>query len=488
MSEFSERCKQLLSESGSNVYQIAKRSSLDRTSIQRMITGKRLPSLQFVKDFCSYLRISPIEKSELLELYEMEKLGKPVYFNRWYIKNLIETLSLTEDNQTFIETNMSGYSHLYEYNLNSLVNFSDSAVLPYTESTILTILKLELQNNKKPEILLNVPASYLFLFQSLQRIFIDSSPETHISHLITLNKNPGSSSHPSKNLETLGLILPTARVLSGKYYPYYIYSSLTPSDEKLLIMPYYIVTSRHLLIISSDFKTVSIHTASSIVEKYRSEFQRILSMAEPLIKYTTQSFEIISLLKRAYGTLGKPSHTLEYHPCYFYMNSSFQLPESLIKSLSISSDFITAFREMYAALEPSSITSKNFFSHEGLEMFCSSGKCLGQYSNMQEGYSPTERKLMLSQYYHRNQQNEFHGHMLKSSFKTPIYLNIELHNEHCLHLFSLREDFKFSFIEIEESSICDSFYDFFEALPESELVYNKEETCKILSEYIDNIK
>jgi hypothetical protein len=37
MSEFSEYCRHLLANSGSNVYQIANHSSLDRTSIQRMI-------------------------------------------------------------------------------------------------------------------------------------------------------------------------------------------------------------------------------------------------------------------------------------------------------------------------------------------------------------------------------------------------------------------------------------------------------------------
>ena len=37
MSEFSERCRQLLINSGSNVYQMAKHSSLDKTSIQRMV-------------------------------------------------------------------------------------------------------------------------------------------------------------------------------------------------------------------------------------------------------------------------------------------------------------------------------------------------------------------------------------------------------------------------------------------------------------------
>ena len=76
MSEFSEKCREILLATGTNVYQLSQMSGLDRTSLQRMITGKRLPRLSFVREFCSYLRIDSDEKKELLELYEAERIGK----------------------------------------------------------------------------------------------------------------------------------------------------------------------------------------------------------------------------------------------------------------------------------------------------------------------------------------------------------------------------------------------------------------------------
>ena len=57
MSKFSEKCKQLLSENGSNVYRISKSASLERTALQRMVTGKRLPSQDIVKSFCQALLV-----------------------------------------------------------------------------------------------------------------------------------------------------------------------------------------------------------------------------------------------------------------------------------------------------------------------------------------------------------------------------------------------------------------------------------------------
>ena len=190
MSEFSERCRQLLINSGSNVYQMAKHSSLDKTSIQRMVTGKRLPSLDFVKDFCSYLRISPIEKKELLELYEIEKVGKSEYMSRCYIKSLIESLSfLDEENKKNIS-----FSETLDY-------YEPFSPVPNVENKILSILQSELKNNNKPEILFNLPTSYRYIFFILKGLFADFKGEASVKHLITLNKNPLNTVYPCQNLE-----------------------------------------------------------------------------------------------------------------------------------------------------------------------------------------------------------------------------------------------------------------------------------------------
>ena len=70
MSKFSEKCKELLIENGYNVYRLSQAASLERTTLQRMVTGKRLPGPEFVEHFCQALRISLPEKKEIMELYK----------------------------------------------------------------------------------------------------------------------------------------------------------------------------------------------------------------------------------------------------------------------------------------------------------------------------------------------------------------------------------------------------------------------------------
>ena len=63
MSDFSNKCREYLKDTGENVYQLSASSGLDRTSLQRMITGKRLPGIDFVRQFCDSLRINPSHKT-----------------------------------------------------------------------------------------------------------------------------------------------------------------------------------------------------------------------------------------------------------------------------------------------------------------------------------------------------------------------------------------------------------------------------------------
>ena len=81
MSDFSNKCREYLKDTGENVYQLSASSGLDRTSLQRMITGKRLPGIDFVRQFCDSLRINPSQRRELMELYKIEKIGKEIYYN-----------------------------------------------------------------------------------------------------------------------------------------------------------------------------------------------------------------------------------------------------------------------------------------------------------------------------------------------------------------------------------------------------------------------
>ena len=75
MSEFSDKLSEYIVKSGSNVYQLAKEASLDRTTLQKTAKGQRLPSLDYIREICQYIKISSNQEEELVRLYKIEKLG-----------------------------------------------------------------------------------------------------------------------------------------------------------------------------------------------------------------------------------------------------------------------------------------------------------------------------------------------------------------------------------------------------------------------------
>ena len=51
-------------------------------------------------------------------------------------------------------------------------------------------------------------------------------------------------------------------------------------------------------------------------------------------------------------------------------------------------------------------------------MFCQTGKCFGQYKNLEMGFSPEERKVMLKSYF-RNRDAEAFIPYFKAVFSHP---------------------------------------------------------------------
>lgn len=63
MSEFSEFCRILQEKSGMTIYQMAKVSGMERTALNRMVIGKRLPKQEDVDAFCKVVLANEKEKS-----------------------------------------------------------------------------------------------------------------------------------------------------------------------------------------------------------------------------------------------------------------------------------------------------------------------------------------------------------------------------------------------------------------------------------------
>ena len=159
MSDFSSKCREYLTDTGETVYQLASSSGLDRTTLQRMLTGKRLPSIDFIRQFCDSIRINPSQRLELMELYKIEKIGKEVYYNRKYIQEL---LRVTSSQQTISPSGFQRLPSLPFYR----GDFSFDV-----EKKVFRLFEDILDSGSDEKICTNIPANCRLLVQTFARLY-----------------------------------------------------------------------------------------------------------------------------------------------------------------------------------------------------------------------------------------------------------------------------------------------------------------------------
>lgn len=177
MSKFSEKCKELLTENGYNVYRLSQAASLERTTLQRMVTGKRLPGPEFVEHFCQALRISLPEKKEIMELYKMEAIGETAYRNQTTILHLFEKLSALEKNEGFNKRSIVDYGEMKLISPISNDKYETELLLQY-------VLWKTIQEQESPELYTNLPGTDTLLPHYLKLLIPQYGKTILIKHLI----------------------------------------------------------------------------------------------------------------------------------------------------------------------------------------------------------------------------------------------------------------------------------------------------------------
>lgn len=304
MSKFSEKCKELLIENGYNVYRLSQAASLERTTLQRMVTGKRLPGPEFVEHFCQALRISLPEKKEIMELYKMEAIGETAYRNQTTILHLFEKLSALEKNEGFNKRSIVDYGEMKLISPISNDKYETELLLQY-------VLRKTIQEQESPELYTNLPGTDTLLPHYLKLLIPQYGKTILIKHLIHFQTN---ASYAYENLETLHQIIPLCFSAGINYMPFYYYSKLSRNDQPNLIYPFYIITEKYVLQLASDLSKGILHSDPAILQEYTKEFQNCLEHSSPLLQQSKNLDEALQLYMTSFDTI-QDITSLDATPC-----------------------------------------------------------------------------------------------------------------------------------------------------------------------------
>lgn len=484
MSEFSIFCKKLIDNCEMTIYGIAKEAKIERTSLNRMIAGKRLPAKDFVDRFCSVLRITPGEYEQLQQLYMKEKIGKELYQNRSYILKMLCDMDALQMHHVDTETEplLTTNSEISKIAASTNDRLQGKRMLEQLISNTFS-------DGKKQTILTNFPVEKQYFFEYMEKYAMSYHKKVPVYHYLTIHSNPKRYRNPNCNLEILHNIFPWIISERQEYVPYYSYSSCMPEDLVSQIWIYYVLTKEYALFYNADLSSAICITNAKQISLFRDTLKKAQENMKKFVLVGNESEDFNGFYLDTIQDYGKMAKSIRYCPNYIqYLKEEDAV---LRMKTMLESDLCEEYSDIISRqiFDNEEEEYFNVFSEQGLEYFCNTGCVAVQElaNEKEQGFSVRERIAILEKMVESNRSGERKSYLCNSQYFGLEKISMELFENGSLAIIKYQEKKPQKVIFIEESSICEAFEDFFDSLDEMGLVYELEKSSRIIQKWINKL-
>lgn len=484
MSEFSIFCKKLIDNCEMTIYGIAKEAKIERTSLNRMIAGKRLPAKDFVDRFCSVLRITPGEYDQLQQLYLKEKIGKELYHNRSYILKMLSNMDAMQTYHVDKEADSLLSTGKDAYKVAGSTNDRLQGKRMLEQVILNTFLSSEEQT-----ILTNFPVDKQYFFEYMEKYAMIYHKTVPVHHYLTIHSNPKRYRNPNCNLEVLHSIFPWITSDRQEYTPFYSYSSCLPEDLTSQVWIYYVLTKEYALFYNADLSSAISITDPKQISLFRETLQKAQENMKNLILVESEPKDFEAFYLNTVQSYGKMIKSIRYCPTYIQHMEEEDAVVQVQKALP------SELYERHSEMLYRQITDQeeeecvNVFLEQGLEYFCNTGRVkVQEMANVpEEGFSIRERIAILEKMVESNRSGERKSYLCNSQYLELEKISMELFENGGLAIVKYQDDRPQNALFIEESSICEAFEDFFDSLEEMGLIYDLERSSRIIQKWINRL-
>lgn len=471
MSLFTQRIEELIIDSGETVQSLAEIGKINRSTLQRVKSGERLPSKTFFEGMCKALRLSTGEEEELKDILEMETIGQRNYYNRRAIVGLIETIAeLTEHTIPFSK----------EIGLKngeaSKSNQSDSMEIVRGQSNVLrmveNVIDCELFASETPQIRQVIPYDWDKVYDYIFQQMMGSGKNLVLQDIVSF---PQNCSEPEADQSLLAFKkLAALSLLDNVEYQsrfYYRSSDGHPVDDG--VFPYYLLTSDRLITLSKDLTTAVVYRDAGLYEVYDGYFAELLDNSAPFIHGSRDLFEIYAI-EDALPT----KHVMQPLPCFSRYFTNAMIEKQMNRDFPYFEELLTAVMPFYDKFRANNKGMVDIFPLRYLRQFMEDGY-IYLPEEMVHPFAAEDRLQLIKQ---------LHADLVASERKCfainedRLFMNsaVEFSNEDptlrlILH-YRRGDETIFKHLAINEANIIRAFDDFFDSLPTSDYVLSKAET------------
>jgi hypothetical protein len=488
MSNFSQTLKNYVSTQGIPIQTLSKLSGVDRSFIQHMLAGNRVPAdITVLEKIMKAMMLTPGQERRLRHLYHVDRVGQEIYKRHLMVKDLLENIDASREiNALPVKIN---YQHDFS-------NFPPVNIL-YGINEINRIVKAVVEAESAKEngyIKLIVQPEYSFLLELL--LAIGSNSNLHIEHVFCLQKEIPLNSDNYLNLSYIKNVMPLLLSVSD-YNASIYYDDLEVKFNETSIFPYFIVTSDKVITISHNFNYAALFLSEDIHHLYHTIYNDVFRVSSPLVERIYDPMEFYnrySLLESGPGeskSQVSSTYSLFSQPCFMYFASKEQF-NKYIYDFPLKDEIVALMADRadnYYQLLVNGYEFTSYFTEEGLDYFWTSGRITEIPDAF---YSPVEKQdcLKLMEHLYRSILNTSYRAIAVNpdEFKIASNLVISAVNE-ALVFFMYVHPKKGPFhLVFHEKSIAYSIFTFIDYLKDSELVFSKERSLEILERKIHQYK
>ena len=481
MTLFADTLKKYLETKNTTIYTISKISGVNRTMIQHMKVGKRIPAnAADVTAIAKAMMLNPSETAELLRAYHISHMGEENYFRREHVSKIISGFyDMNSADELVIPTGVQ-----------DMLEMNEALKIINGQGNINRILKalLEIEANKKSgHIKLMVQPEYQYVFDCLTSIDFNRN-NTLVEAIIVFDKNEGHKG-TTYNLNILQKLVPIL-FQCEVFHPYYFYDNVDTLFNNTSMLPFKIITSDFVLAVSYEQDKAVLCNSQDMVALTGETFKKSLSVANPICQtfHPTPEEYLQSTFLSDEEINAEEVHELFYQPCF----PSF-CPENILMD-RLNTDIIPpemqgVIADYFAKIRSKYSSHSISFTLEGLNLFMETGRVTEIPDFMYTYLTPPQRLALLKNIINSVDDGSFTPRIVRSeklSVPSPICICAPSEQKVIIYYFSPNKG-QYIF-HLQELSLVHAFHDFLVYLPESSMVYSDEESKELLHSVYEKYK
>ncbi len=478
MSEFSNILRQFIHEKNIKVYSLIKYCNIDRSTMYKIINGKRNPpSKDIVEKIGDFMHLTPLEYACFEEAYQITKIGAENYYRR---KNAQDFLMNFPDNFTISSpVSIPDFSSFQiPENIPACAAIQTHVELNYVLRSIL----LKESQIKKGKIALFLQPDCEYLFSLLSNLNLGHSLE--IQQIFCLNNDTSlTPEHESYNLNYFQNIFPLyLRNTNSKIF--YFYDNIHSHFFNLNVLPYFVLTSQYAVSFSSDYQYGIFYTDPTVVSQFWNLFHSFQEKCTPFFQVFTLTPDKVHMIQNLALNTAE-TYLLQPEPCMTPFISKEILKSALLENLPDRNHMLALLSDFFSANTKNLPGMHVYFTESGIRRFIQTRRLKEIPEDFYRPFLPQEQVQMLESLLPYCYQGLYR--MIKAPLnQLPINLHLCINNN--MGYFSFDNiDNQATYLMFNETGLLSVFLDYLQSL-EDACFYTPEETGDFIKAIIEELQ